>query len=137
MKNDGKEAEKAFEAYWTRRGHLQRLRDARDLMALNGGQRVVDFAKPSDYLVSSRDDSLHYAEVKSTTHATTFAFKCIRDAQSAAALQEARRGDRAYIFYIFSYATGCWYIMDCLQYETVLASGRKSVKFEELTPWVK
>lgn len=136
-KNDGKDAEAAFEDYWTKRGHCQRLRDKRDLMGINGGARVADFAKPSDFIVSSLVDPLHYAEVKSTTHKTRFSFGGIRPAQSNAALQEAARGSSSYIFYIFSYPLGSWFIMNCQEYAARAASGASSVLFEELTPWHK
>ena len=135
MRNDGKDAEKAFEEHWRRRGHVQRLRDKKDLVGLNGGAKLADFAKPSDFLVSSAVDPLHYAEVKSTVDAKCFAFGKIQPGQSAAALCEAKRGHGAYGFYIFSYALGRWFYMSCKEYATFVDEGRRSVKFEELTPW--
>jgi penicillin-binding protein-related factor A (putative recombinase) len=137
VKNDGKEAERAFESYWERRGHLERLRDKKDLMGLNKGTRLADFKKPADYLVSSKVDPLHYAEVKSTTDGKSFAFSKIQEGQSAAALKSAQRGDGNYYFYIFSYALSQWFVMSCHQYRTILDEGRRSVKFEELEPWQK
>jgi len=135
MKNDGKEAERAFLAYWTAKGHVQRLRDLKDLMGINGGKRVADFPKPSDFLVSAVDTPLHYAEVKSTVHKTAFEFKCIRPAQSAAALAEASRGSGSYVFYIFSYALGRWFTLSCEDYATAVAAGHRSLKFGALTQW--
>jgi hypothetical protein len=135
--NNGKAAEEAFEAYWTKRGHLVRLWDAADISGLNGGARVKDFAKPADYLVSSRLDDLHFAEVKSCWSKTSFSFGAIQKGQSAAALQSAKRGDQGYSFYIFSYHHGKWFYMSCVQYREILDAGRKSVKFEELAPWLQ
>lgn len=135
MKNDGKAAEKAFVEHWHRKGHVQRLRDKKDLMGINGGARVADFAKPSDFIVSSQNDPLHYAEVKSTVHPTLFEFKCIRPAQRAAALLEASRGHGNYRFYVFSYALGRWFTIGCELFAYHVEQGRKSLKFEELTPW--
>lgn len=137
MRNDGKEAERAFEAYWKARGHCQRLRDRADLVALNNDKTIKDFKKPSDFLVSSREVPLHYAEVKSTVHKTLFEFKCIQDGQSTAAQQEYLKGHRDYTFYIFSYALGKWFIMPCDVYAHQLKMGRKSIRFEELQSWVK
>ena len=137
MKNDGKEAERSFVAYWTAQGHIERLRDRKDLIALNGGRTLLDFKKPSDYLVSGPDVPLHYAEVKSCSGATSFPFGQIEDGQSAAAQKEYLKGSQSYIFYIFSYAKGRWYTMNCAQYCHQLKMGRRSIKFEELTPWVK
>lgn len=137
MKNDGKAAETAFFDYWEKRGHVERLRDKKDLVGLNKGAKLADFAKPSDFIVGSKVDPTHYAEVKSTSNPTMFAFAKIQPAQNAAALKEAKRGHGDYHFYIFSLALGQWFIMSCHQYETLLNEGRRSVKFEELSPWVK
>lgn len=136
MKNNGKEAEKAFENHWEAIGHVERLRDKKDLMGLNKGLRIADFAKPSDFTVSSPFHGLHYAEVKSTVDPKRFSFKDIRPAQSAAAIREAKRGAKAYKFYIFSYALGKWFVMDCIDYVELLEGGRRSVLFEELVEWL-
>lgn len=135
--NDGKAAERSFLAYWEALGHVERIRDAKDLRGLNGGKRLIDFKKPSDFLVSAPGVPLHYAEVKSCNGTTSFPFGQIEEGQHKAALLEAARGSKAYIFYIFSYATGRWYCMPCTQYAAILKAGRRSVKFEELTPWNK
>ena len=135
--NDGTEAERAFVSYWDKRGHLERFRDKKDLMGLNKGKRLADFAKPADYLVSAPDTLLHYAEVKSTTNAVSFSFSKIQPGQSAAALKEHRRGPGAYTFYIFSYPLGKWFLMSCTLYAKLVDEGRRSVKFEELREWLK
>ena len=137
MKNNGKEAERSFVDYWTTLGHVERLRDRADLMALNGGKPVKDFQKPSDFLVSAPGVPLHYAEVKSTWHERLFEFKHIQDGQSAAAQKEHLRGNNSYVFYIFSYHLGRWFIMSCEQYAHALKMGRRSIKFEDLSPWLK
>lgn len=135
MANDGKQAERSFVDYWERIGHVERLRDKRDLMGLNGGRNVADFKKPSDFLVSSPTHALHYAEVKSVQSGSSFPFKNIKEGQHKAAILETARGSSSFIFYIFSYELGRWYTMSCDQYTTLVNAGRKSVKFEELTPW--
>lgn len=135
MKNDGKEAERGFVAYWERVGHVQRFRDMKDLMGINKGARIKDFPKPADFLVSSPDTPLHYAEVKSTLDAKNFTFNKIRPGQSHAAQKEYLSGSNAYKFYIFSYPLGKWYVMDCATYAHCLKTGRKSISFEELPLW--
>lgn len=137
--SESAEAEKAFEDYWRikKGGHVQRLHDKKDLMGLNKGRHIADFRKPSDFLVSSLEAPLHYAEVKSTRDPKGFHFSGIQDGQSAAALLECGRGSGRYIFYIFSVANHRWYVMDCRKYSDVVASKRRSVKFEELQPWVR
>lgn len=137
MKNDGSDAELAFERYWRSVGHVERIRDKKDLMGLNKGARIADFKKPSDFLVSAPGVPLHYAEVKSTVDAKSFSFNKIQEGQSAAALLEAKRGSGSYWFYIFSFTTGRWYVMPCRQYAEILDAGRRSVKFEELAEWRK
>lgn len=136
-KNDGTEAEAAFVRHWDAVGHIERFRDKKDLMGLNKGKRLADFKKPSDYLVSAPGVPLHFAEVKSTTDGKSFAFSKIQDGQSAAALKEVKRGAGSYIFYIFSFALGKWFLMGGPQYEALVDAGRRSVKFEELSEWVK
>jgi hypothetical protein len=135
--NDGKGAESAFFNHWQAVGHIQRLRDKRDLMGINGGQRIADFAKPSDFLVSGFGVPLHYAEVKSTMNDRRFSFTDIRPAQSSAALREAAQGAQAYIFYIFSYPLGSWFLMPCVQYASAIAASQKSILFKDLNPWLK
>lgn len=133
--NDGKDAERAFENHWRRVGHCQRLRDKRDLVGLNKNTRLADWAKPSDFIVSAPGIPLVYAEVKSTKDGKSFAFSKIQAGQSAAALAEHSRGSGAYLFFIFSYPLGKWFIMDCHKYAALLDQGRRSVKFEELEEW--
>jgi hypothetical protein len=135
MKNNGKEAENAFAQHWERVGHAQRLRDKKDLMGLNKGLKMADFAKPSDFMVSSPVERLHYAEVKSTTNPTLFSFAKIQPAQSSAAIKEATRGSGDYIFYIYSYEHAQWYKMPAYKYVGFLNAGQRSVKFEELEQW--
>lgn len=135
MKNNGKAAETAFFNHWEARGHVERLRDKKDLMGLNKNMKLADFAKPSDFLVSANDVPLHYAEVKSTSNPRMFSFAKIQPAQSSAAKKEAMRGSQSYKFYIFSYELGQWFTMDATTYVMLLGRDRKSVFFEELTPW--
>jgi hypothetical protein len=137
VKNNGKEAEIAFAAHWEAIGHVERLRDKKDLMGINKGLKLADFAKPSDFIVSSPNHNLHYAEVKSTTNPTLFSFAKIQPAQSKAALMEASRGSNSYFFYIYSYALGKWFTMHCLTYKVLVDEGHRSVKFEELDEWIK
>jgi hypothetical protein len=137
MKNDGTAAEQAFEAHWGKVGHVQRFRDLKDLRGLNKGLRLKDFPKPADFVVSSPDVPLHYAEVKSTTSAVSFSFSNIQPGQSAAALMEASKGSGRYIFYIFSFPLGEWFCMTSIRYAKLSEQGVRSAKFEELPKWVK
>ena len=133
-KNDGKEAERGFLSLFERHGAvIERFYDQADLRGRNGGKAVGDFPKPADFLVTHLG-LLHYAEVKSTTHKTSFSFHCIRPAQSSAALRQARVHG-PYFFYIFSYEMSEWYVMSAAEYAAALAAGRASLKFSELKKW--
>lgn len=136
-KNDGKDAERAFEAHWNAVGHCQRFYDAADLRGRNGGRAVGDFPKPSDYLVSAPGIILHFAEVKSVLDKKRFPFGCITDGQHNAAMKEARKGAGCFTFYIFSYHLSRWFYMTCAQYAAAIDAGARSIPFEELEPWVK
>jgi len=138
MKNDGKDAERFFEKYWETIGHVERFRDLKDLRGLNGGKTLKDFPKPSDYVVSSPSHPLHFAEVKSTTSGSSFSFGKIQPGQSAAAKKAAARGAKdSYLFYIFCYPLGQWFIMSGQEYVEALDAGKRSVKFSELRTWNK
>lgn len=134
-KNDGKEAEKAFEDYWNAKPLtvLYRFNDQRDLRGLNGGRPVGDFPKPADYLLTHQGHTI-YAEVKSTRSKTSFPFGDIRPSQKSMALRQAAVGG-PYFFYIFSYGLGEWFFMDAKTFASVLDAGKASIKFEDLTIW--
>lgn len=134
MRNDGGKAEAFFESYWTGRvdSDCERLPDAKALHGLNG-RRVGDFPKPSDYLVTT-NGLMHYAEVKSTEKHTRFSFSDIRPAQKAKALLMARIGG-PYIFYIYSFGLGKWFVMPARQFADAMNENRKSITFEELNLW--
>ena len=136
MRNDGKKAEEFFEQYWdTKPGaDCERVTDSRALRGLNGGRAVGDFPKPSDYLVTD-EGLLHYAEVKSTEKSTVFPFSCIRPEQRAKALTMASIGG-PYLFYIYSFGLSKWFIMSAKVFAEAVKAERKSIKFEELVPWV-
>lgn len=131
-KNDGTAAEKAFETL-IKADVLYRFPDAKALRGLNNGRAVGDFPKPSDYLVT-RDGSTWYAEVKSCESMTSFPFADIRPSQKAMALKQAAVGGR-YDFHIFSFGLGRWFTMSCEKFAEVVATGAKSVKFQELPAW--
>lgn len=134
-KNDGKEAERAFLDRIRSKGGtvVERFWDAADLRGINGGRAVGDFPKPSDFLVT-QEGQIHYAEVKSTHNPKRFPFADIRPAQRSAALRQVSVGG-AYIFYLFSYALGEWFVMPATQFAKALHGGLKSIEFKELTPW--
>lgn len=136
MRNDGKTAEDAWLRYMQANPNtvVERFWDQRDLRGRNGGRAVGDFPKPADFLVYHKGH-LHYAEVKSVQSATSFPFKDIRPKQKSTALRMAAAGAGThFLFYIFSYALGQWFIMSADQ---LAKATKSSIKFTELTPWQK
>lgn len=131
-KNDGTSAEAAFEQL-IEADVLYRMPDQKALTGLNGGRRVGDFPKPSDYIVTKAGETF-YAEVKSVQSATSFPFDDIRPAQKSMALRQARVGGR-YDFYIFSFGLGQWFCMPATQFAERVEAGAKSVKFKDIIPW--
>jgi hypothetical protein len=132
-KNDGTDAEEAFEELIAA-DDLYRFPDQKMLRGLNRGRPVGDFPKPSDYLVT-KAGATWYAEVKSCQSPTSFPFADIRPSQKAKALKMAVVGGR-YDFHIFSYGLGKWFRMSCEAFAAAVASGAKSIKFEELPIWI-
>lgn len=133
MKNDGTAAESAFEGR-VAADVLYRFPDKKALVGLNGGRKVGDFPKPSDYLVTKAGETF-YAEVKSVQSATSFPFDDIRPSQKSMALRQAKVGGR-YDFFIFSYGLGTWFLMTAPQFAAAVEAGAKSIKFKDLTPWI-
>lgn len=132
-KNDGTAAERAFETL-IKADVLYRFPDQKALTGLNGGRRVGDFPKPSDYLVTKAGET-SYAEVKSVQSSTSFPFDDIRPSQKSMALRLARVGG-LYNFYIFSFGLGQWFVMPAKVFAAAVEAGSKSVKFKDLTPWI-
>lgn len=137
MKNDGTDADDAFVGRINAMPNtiVQRFYDQSDLRGLNRGRPVGDFAKPADYLITM-GGRVSYAEVKSVQGAVSFPFGNIEDGQRSAALRHAAIGaGDCYHFYLFSYGTSRWYVMNADVFAATLAEGKKSIKFEELPEW--
>jgi hypothetical protein len=137
MKNTGKEAERAFlnRVNAVPKTVVERFYDQADLRGINGGRPVGDFPKPSDFLVT-QSGILFYAEVKSTQSKTCFSFGDIRPGQRSAALKQAMAGG-PYYFFIFTYGLGQWFCLPCQQFAKAVQDGKKSIKFKDLTEWLK
>ena len=136
-KNDGNDADRAFVARINAMPNtiVQRFYDQSDLRGLNRGRPVGDFAKPSDYLITM-GGRVVYAEVKSFQSHISFPFGNIEDGQRSAALRHAAIGaGDCYHFYLFSYGTSKWYVMNADVFAAVFNSGKKSIKLEELNEW--
>lgn len=135
--NDGREAQKAFVERILSLPNtvVERFYDQSDLRGLNRGRPVGDFPKPSDFLVTQAG-AVGFAEVKSIQGSVSFPFGNIETGQRSAALRQAAAGaGHCYRFYIFSYGTGHWYIMDANQFAAAIKAEKKSIKLQELSKW--
>ena len=135
MKNDGSAAQLAFvdRIMETPNSWVERFRDAKDLRGINGGRAVGDFAKPADFLVTQHGETF-YSEVKSTSNARRFSFGQIESYQHATALKMAAVGGH-YFFFIFSFGTSKWYILDCQTYAKAVSTGSASILLTDLIEW--
>jgi penicillin-binding protein-related factor A (putative recombinase) len=136
MKNDGKEAQKAvLDIMQARKGVVvERFYDQSDLRGLNKGRAVVDYPKPSDFLVTE-EGNIFFAEVKSVQSTTSFPFGNIEHGQKSAARRQVLVGGD-YRFYLFTYGLGKWFVMPATVYANHLAAGKASVKFKDLEEWL-
>lgn len=99
--NNGKLAEREFEAYWRSRGkraHLHRFTDAAEVTGLNHRKPTIMKKQPSDYLLTERGETV-YAEVKSTENVRGFPLSLIGAFQLGSAEQVITAGGR-YEFFV-------------------------------------
>lgn len=129
--NTGKPSERIFEENVS--GLVFRLRDKADLVGLNGGKNVAAFGNPSDFLIAGRG-GLFFAEVKSTTNATSFSLSCFTSAQKAAIYKLHKRGlGHLYRIYIHSLHSNTWYHLTADSFMEAASTGKKSIKWKDLT----
>lgn len=130
-RNSGKGSEAIFEESVS--GLVFRLRDKADLVGLNGGKNVAAFGNPSDFLIAS-PAGVFFAEVKSTTNATSFSLSCFTAAQKAAIYKLHKRGlGSLYRIYIHSLDSNTWYLMTADSFMEAMSTGKKSIKWKNLT----
>lgn len=132
MKNTGRPSEKAFEAFFKAKGkdaYLHRLVDAAEIRGRTGvvGQAR---AQPADYILIY-NEQMCFAEVKSTTNQTAFAFSLLRSSQTAAARQILAAGG-AYLVFAHSLALSQWYVISYQTILTYMADDKASIKWEDL-----
>lgn len=113
MRNTGKSYEAEFEEYWEKKGKavfLHRVTDAAEVRGRSEpGARFAARVKkqPSDYILTE-DGLTRYAEVKSSSGLTSFAFSQFEDGQRSAMLKQTVAGGMYEVF-IYSIAKMKWY----------------------------
>ena len=130
-RNSGKPSEALFEENVS--GLVFRLRDKADLVGLNKGKNVAAFGNPSDFIVVYPERAC-LAEVKSTTNRTSFSLSSFTAAQKAAIYKLHKRGlGKHYQIFIHSLDSDTWYLIDADTYMETIKSGKKSIKWKDLT----
>lgn len=133
MKNTGRPSEKAFEHHFERMGKnafVHRLVDAAEIKGRTG---VVGEARaqPSDYILVYNGKT-YFAEVKSSSNKTSFAFSLLRKTQTAFARRIIAAGGE-HIVFVHSLANSQWYLVP---YQTIIEtidSGEKSsIKWQDM-----
>lgn len=128
-------AEEDFVNYWSRFGKLAdvyKFEDTREAMGLSS-RKVFTKAQPSDYLITHAGHTF-FAEVKSCSSATSFAFSNIRDSQwRRAKLVTAAKG--SYFFFIKSEARQEWFNVPATFFLSLEKDGMKSVKWSDLNQY--
>lgn len=135
MKNTGRPSEKAFEAYFKGKGKDAFIHRFVDAAEIRGRTGVVGQARaqPSDYIIVVEGRTI-FAEVKSTTHKTAFAFSLLRKVQTASAIQ-IMAADGTYHVFIHSLAKSQWYSMPYSVVIDAQIAGKSSIKWEDLEQW--
>lgn len=132
MKNTGKPTEEAFEKYVASLGKaafVHRFVDAAEVRGRTGSIGQTRKA-PADYLLTHKGVT-SYVEVKSTVHETRFQFSLLRTNQSATAKMALAAGG-SYLVVIHAINQDRWF---WVPYSDLKVDTRRSMTWEELTPW--
>lgn len=131
-----KDAEEDFADYFVQFGKLAtvyKFQDTREAMGTTGSRRVFTQSRPSDFLIT-HDGLTYFAEVKSSSHATSFPFSGIRpDQWKYAILTTAAKG--FYFFYIRSEYLGQWFKIPASFLISLRKQDFKSIKWTDLQPY--
>lgn len=132
MRNTGKPSEDQFKDIiesLRKKGYAHRLSDASDAFGRN--KKLVNVARqPGDFFVVENGET-YLADVKSTSHETSFPFSLIKREQLAAARMIVAAGGR-YFFMVHHLPTNEWFKLPAA---AVVNSPKKSLKWSELGPY--
>lgn len=129
------DAEDQFEAFFAKKkAFLYAFEDTREAQKTGGSRRIWTKARPSDYLATVNGVTF-FAEVKSTSNKTAFPFSMIKPFQWECAISTTMVGG-IYLFFIRSEMTKIWYKVPASFMIESLNNNRKSLKWEELAPYV-
>lgn len=135
-RNDGSYSEKEFERIMEQRMKdapkrlfVHRMTDTKSIKQI-AGQKSFAKAAPSDYLVTL-DGVMFYAEVKSTSEATSFKFSCFTPSQNLAMVKQVAAGGE-YNVYVHHLPTDTWYEIPAYNIVVWKQNGFKSIKWDEL-----
>jgi len=135
-KNTGKPSEMAFERRIRALGKSAwffRFMDAAEVVGRTGKGGFIR-PQPSDYMLVIRGITI-FAEVKSTTSATSFAFSLLRPTQSAMAEMIEVAGG-IYKIFVHRLDTDQWYNIPYSLVRSTKAAGRSSLPWAQLEEYL-
>lgn len=125
------DAEDEFERRFRQLGKsafIYRFTDTKDARGALRSKKVFTDARPADFLLTVHG-KMFYAEVKSCSSETSFAFANIRKSQWQAAIQQVAAGG-LYYFFIRSEALNQWFMVP---FEIIKnMESKKSLTWDEL-----
>jgi penicillin-binding protein-related factor A (putative recombinase) len=131
MKNNGKNSENIFEAYWGRLptfADVYRFEDYADAnFKASGRTRKIVAAKPSDYIITILGRTF-YAEVKSIASGSRFNFSNIKASQWRSATKVSKASGE-YFFFIHFLTSDRWYKVPA---QAILRAEKKSLLEKDL-----
>lgn len=135
-KNTGKPSEREFENtlnfIYGKALHIVEFFDAAYLHGLNK-RAVIAPEQPADRLVTANGQTF-FAEIKSVLNGTAFPFSIIKTNQLLAAKKQMLSGG-LYFFFVHNLAGDVFYIVPASQVFETMESGKKSLKWNEMTRW--
>jgi hypothetical protein len=131
LKNDGRLAQREFEAYWEQQGkaaYLFRLTDAAEVAGMNAGRFSTVKKQPADYLLLDRG-RLGFAEVKSTENPKGFRLSMLTEYQLGTMQRVTAAGGGYDVFVRRLGPAAAWYRVPAV---AVLAAETRSLSWEQL-----
>lgn len=131
-RNTGKPTEALFEhsiSALGKLGYFYRIKDAADIKGLTGKIGHAD-ATPADYIISVKG-VLEFAEVKSTSDLTKFAFALLKKGQKSHGARIVASGG-LYRVYVHRLDKDLWYRIPLRSIQAVQAVGKQSIPWEDM-----
>lgn len=136
MRNDGSNSEALFVEKWEKfsQAHpkdlfIHRVTDTKSIKSV-AGQRSFAKAAPSDFILTWCGQ-MEYAEVKSTSEATSWSLSCFTPSQNTAMMKQIAAGGH-YNVYVHHLPTDSWYKISAHIVKMWREAKLKSIKWKDL-----